>query len=98
MKLAAQECLLGIFIFCSLTAPSLGGIKAILESICGELKDPCRLDVQHGSCYEMHFRYFYNRTSKRCEFFVYSGCDGNLNNFQLKIECDLACVEEYKKK
>ncbi|KAI4562743.1 hypothetical protein MJT46_011705 [Ovis ammon polii x Ovis aries] len=42
-------------------------------------------------------KYFYNMTSGFCESFVYSGCDGNLNNYELQIECQLACEKENKK-
>ncbi|XP_008561623.1 PREDICTED: kunitz-type protease inhibitor 4 [Galeopterus variegatus] len=98
MKPTKLGFLLGLFIFCSLTTPLLGGVTRLLEKICGDLKDPCIMDMNVGSCFEVHFRYFYNKTSKACESFVYSGCDGNLNNYQLKIECEVACVEEYKKR
>ncbi|KAF0886652.1 SPIT4 inhibitor, partial [Crocuta crocuta] len=54
--------------------------------------DPCKMEMNPGSCFEIHLRYFYNKTSKRCESFVFSGCNGNLNNFKLKIECDVACL------
>lgn len=54
------------------------------------------MEMNAGSCYEIHIRYFYNKTSKRCENFIFSGCDGNLNNYKLQIECQIACVEEYK--
>ncbi|XP_023052890.1 kunitz-type protease inhibitor 4 [Piliocolobus tephrosceles] len=96
MKSAKLGFLLRFFIFCSLNNLLLGGVNKIAEKICGDLKDPCKLDMNVGSCYEVHFRYFYNRTSKRCEAFVFSGCDGNLNNFKLKLECDVTCVTKYK--
>ncbi|XP_017396726.1 kunitz-type protease inhibitor 4 [Cebus imitator] len=96
MKSAKLGFLLGLFIFCSLNTLLLGGIDNIVEKICGDLKDPCKLEMKAGSCYEVHFRFFYNRTSKRCESFVFSGCNGNLNNFKLKLECELACVGTVK--
>ncbi|XP_040837160.1 kunitz-type protease inhibitor 4 [Ochotona curzoniae] len=98
MKLTLLASLLGILIFCSLTPQVLGGVQNLLQAICGDLKDPCKLDVNYGSCYEKHVSFFYNKSSKACERFVYSGCNGNLNNFRLKIECDVACVEEYRQK
>ncbi|XP_061065782.1 kunitz-type protease inhibitor 4 [Eubalaena glacialis] len=96
MKSTELGFLLGFFAFFLLTTPLMGGVTRISEKICGKLKDPCIMDYQFGSCFEIHLRYFYNKTSKRCESFVYSGCDGNLNNYKLKIECQVACDEEYK--
>ncbi|XP_023597565.1 kunitz-type protease inhibitor 4 [Trichechus manatus latirostris] len=95
MKPAKLGFLLGLFIISRLIVPLMGGIGK-LRRICEKFKDPCKMDVNPGSCFEIHFRYFYNKTSKRCETFHYSGCDGNLNNYKLKIECEVACVEEYK--
>ncbi|KAI5947525.1 Kunitz-type protease inhibitor 4 [Manis javanica] len=54
------------------------------------------MEMESGSCFEVHMRYFYNQTSKRCESFVFSGCNGNLYNYVLKIECQISFVEEYK--
>ncbi|XP_055451906.1 kunitz-type protease inhibitor 4-like [Psammomys obesus] len=88
--------LLRFFTFCLSTAPVLSGVARLSESMCRDLKDPCGLEQDPGSCYEIHFRFFYNRSSKLCESFIYSGCNGNLNNFQLKIECDIQCNENYR--
>uniref|UniRef100_A0A9L0JM52 Serine peptidase inhibitor, Kunitz type 4 n=2 Tax=Equus asinus TaxID=9793 RepID=A0A9L0JM52_EQUAS len=97
MKTAELRFLLGLFILFLLTTQLMGGVTRLTEMICGELKDPCQMDLKLGSCYEVHFRYFYNKTSKRCESFVYTGCDGNLNNYKLIIDCNIACVEAYQK-
>uniref|UniRef100_A0ABI8A463 BPTI/Kunitz inhibitor domain-containing protein n=1 Tax=Felis catus TaxID=9685 RepID=A0ABI8A463_FELCA len=95
MKPAELGFLLGLFIFFLLTTPLMGGVARLAEMICGDLKDPCKMDMNPGSCFEIHFR-FYNQTSKRCESFIFTGCNGNLNNYKLKLECDIACVEEYR--
>ncbi|XP_077015545.1 kunitz-type protease inhibitor 4 [Tamandua tetradactyla] len=96
MKPAKLGFLLGLFIFSLLTGPLMGGVDKVTEMVCGKLKDPCEMDMDIGSCYEIHFRYFYNKTSKKCQSFFFTGCDGNLNNFKLKIECQITCVEDYK--
>ncbi|KAF5917484.1 kunitz-type protease inhibitor 4 [Diceros bicornis minor] len=96
MKTAELGFLLGLFIFFLLTTPLMSGVAKIAEMICGELKDPCVMEKDTGSCFEVHFRYFYNKTARRCQRFVYTGCNGNLNNYKLKIECDVACDERYK--
>ncbi|KAL6034136.1 hypothetical protein STEG23_035436 [Scotinomys teguina] len=56
----------------------------------------CSMDMDPGNCYEVQFKFFYNRTAKECQSFVFNGCDGNLNNFNLKIECDVTCNEVYR--
>ncbi|XP_074173441.1 kunitz-type protease inhibitor 4 [Rhinolophus sinicus] len=97
MKPAELGVLLGLCIFFLRTSPLMGGVSRLAEQLCGKFKDPCKMGMNSGSCYEVHVRYFYNKTSKRCEHFIFSGCDGNLNNYKLKIECQIACVAEYKK-
>ncbi|XP_020137625.2 kunitz-type protease inhibitor 4 [Microcebus murinus] len=96
MKTAELKFLLAFFIFYSLTTPLLGGVKTLTEKLCKDFKDPCIMDMDAGSCYEVHTRYFYNKTSQKCQSFIFSGCDGNLNNYKLQIECQIACVKEYK--
>ncbi|XP_023576448.1 kunitz-type protease inhibitor 4-like [Octodon degus] len=96
MRTAKLGFLLGLFIFCLQTASLLGGVAKVAEYFCGHVKDPCVMGIDIGRCYEIHFRYFYNTTSKQCESFFYSGCAGNLNNFKLKIECQVACIPEYE--
>ncbi|XP_036900613.1 kunitz-type protease inhibitor 4 [Sturnira hondurensis] len=96
MKPAELRSLLGLLIFFLQTMPSMGGVDRISKRICTDLRDPCKMDLDVGSCYEVHFRYFYNKTSRRCQSFVFSGCDGNLNNYKLKIECQVECEEAYR--
>uniref|UniRef100_A0A8D1KQC4 BPTI/Kunitz inhibitor domain-containing protein n=2 Tax=Sus scrofa TaxID=9823 RepID=A0A8D1KQC4_PIG len=93
MKSAELGYLLGLFIFFLLTTPLMGGVSKLSQMICGPLQDPCNMDVKYGSCFEIHFRFFFNKTSRTCEYFIYSGCDGNLNNYKLRIECQLACMK-----
>ncbi|XP_028625342.1 kunitz-type protease inhibitor 4-like [Grammomys surdaster] len=97
MKPAKLGSLLGFSLFCLLSPPVLSGVERLAEHLCKEYNDPCVLKVDPGSCYEVHFRFFYNQTAKDCQVFLYGGCNGNLNNFKLKIECQVACHEIYKK-
>ncbi|CAH6776808.1 Spint4 [Phodopus roborovskii] len=96
MKPAKLGFLLGFFIFCLLMAPGQNGVARLTRTICHKYKDICNMDMEPGSCYEVHFRFFYNKTSKECQSFLFTGCDGNLNNFRLKIECDIECNEKYR--
>ncbi|XP_045689661.1 kunitz-type protease inhibitor 4 [Phyllostomus hastatus] len=96
MKPAELRFLLGLLIFFLQTMPLMGGVERVSQRMCEDLKDPCRMEVDIGSCFEIHFRYFYNYTSKQCQSFIFTGCDGNLNNYKLKIECQIMCEEEFK--
>nr|QSI84002.1 kunitz peptide [Calliophis bivirgatus] len=52
----------------------------------------CKLPSNIGSC-SGNLQYFYfNRVSKRCDTFIYSGCGGNPNRFETMEECKRNCV------
>ena len=44
-----------------------------------------------GSCFESHLRYHYDDQTDECRPFVFSGCDGNENNFETQEECYAMC-------
>ncbi|KFD56207.1 hypothetical protein M514_02985, partial [Trichuris suis] len=56
-----------------------------------KLIDPCTLPKAAGSCAAYFQRYFYNVETKRCEMFVYTGCEGNENNFETIEQCEKKC-------
>ena len=39
----------------------------------------CSLPKSVGTCRGYFPSYYYNRVSKKCEFFIWSGCGGNKN-------------------
>ncbi|KHJ42566.1 Kunitz/Bovine pancreatic trypsin inhibitor domain protein [Trichuris suis] len=41
-------------------------------------------------------KYYYNKESKKCETFVYGGCQGNENRFDTLEECEAKCGEDKK--
>ncbi|XP_053103586.1 pancreatic trypsin inhibitor-like [Hemicordylus capensis] len=51
----------------------------------------CQLPPETGICKARFTRYFYNWRTKRCETFIYGGCLGNLNRFEMEQECQRAC-------
>ncbi|XP_059149232.1 actinia tenebrosa protease inhibitors-like [Physella acuta] len=53
----------------------------------------CRLPPRKGSCQEKSLRYYYDFKVHWCRAFLYSGCDGNENNFESKIACKRVCEE-----
>ncbi|XP_021012687.1 kunitz-type protease inhibitor 4 [Mus caroli] len=96
MKPTKLGFLLGFSLLCSLSPPVLSGVERLVNHLCKDYNDPCLLEMEPGSCYEVHFRFFYNQTAKQCQIFLFTGCNGNLNNFKLKIDCDVTCHETYK--
>ncbi|XP_076348776.1 uncharacterized protein LOC143246253 isoform X2 [Tachypleus tridentatus] len=54
----------------------------------------CNLPSDTGRCLAYIQRYYYNPDSKKCEEFIYGGCEGNDNNFQTKAECEYTCGRE----
>ncbi|XP_070604827.1 tissue factor pathway inhibitor 2-like [Erythrolamprus reginae] len=51
----------------------------------------CHLPAKPGPCQVMQPRYFYSQTLGRCRLFLYSGCQGNGNNFRSRSECERIC-------
>ncbi|VDP01310.1 unnamed protein product [Soboliphyme baturini] len=52
----------------------------------------CKLPVDQGTCnMEPVLRFAYDRKSKQCRSFFYSGCKGNLNNFSSMDRCQAVC-------
>lgn len=69
----------------------LWGISSTL--IFGKSEDHahCLLKPITGRCKAAIPRWFFNLTSKSCQFFTYGGCGGNLNNFINETECQREC-------
>ena len=51
----------------------------------------CGLEPETGLCEAYIPSYFYNTTSKRCERFIYGGCEGNDNRFSTMEQCQTTC-------
>ncbi|RWS20793.1 hypothetical protein B4U80_08130 [Leptotrombidium deliense] len=54
----------------------------------------CDLDFEAGPCKEYTSRFYYNSKAKRCDLFIYGGCEGNGNNFRLLKECKDTCKKQ----
>ncbi|XP_003379276.1 putative kunitz/Bovine pancreatic trypsin inhibitor domain protein [Trichinella spiralis] len=54
----------------------------------------CNLKKARGHCNSYELRYYFNRDAGRCEFFFYSGCGGNKNNFKTLAQCELFCSKK----
>ncbi|KRX86804.1 Mitochondrial inner membrane protein OXA1L, partial [Trichinella pseudospiralis] len=55
------------------------------------IEDVCIWPLDRGSCEKYSIRWFYNETTKMCVKFLYGGCQGNVNNFVSRIECERRC-------
>lgn len=45
-----------------------------------------------GPCKAAFPRWYYNKSKKKCQEFLYGGCDGNANNFNTKAACKDLCI------
>ncbi|EEC19257.1 serine protease inhibitor, putative, partial [Ixodes scapularis] len=52
----------------------------------------CKPTPERGICKGFLDRWFFNVSSGACETFLYSGCGGNLNEYQSQWECEFACM------
>ena len=53
--------------------------------------DVCQLPAKAGNCRARIKRYYYNADVGTCQSFIYSGCNGNENNFKSVNECRKQC-------
>lgn len=51
----------------------------------------CQLPVDSGPCSEYQDAFYFDHFTKSCYAFIYSGCQGNKNNFKSRNECELRC-------
>ncbi|KAJ1367506.1 EGF_CA [Parelaphostrongylus tenuis] len=61
-----------------------------------QLPDPdtnfrCLMPLEIGSCKENYPAYHFDRLTKSCRPFSYSGCDGNENRFLTLSQCENLC-------
>nr|XP_023022281.1 kunitz-type protease inhibitor 2-like [Leptinotarsa decemlineata] len=71
-------------------------IKLHFKSILSVSEAICRLPKDVGSCKSNIDRWYFDTLKGECEIFSYSGCDGNLNNFNTLEQCQTLCAKYQK--
>ncbi|CAI4220842.1 unnamed protein product, partial [Auanema sp. JU1783] len=58
-----------------------------------QTKFRCLEPIEVGNCRETYPAFYYDKSSKVCRPFAYSGCDGNGNRFMTLSQCEGLCYE-----
>ncbi|XP_015916903.1 uncharacterized protein [Parasteatoda tepidariorum] len=56
--------------------------------------DACNIPVEEGNCNSELRKFYYDADDQECKEFIYSGCNGNANNFNSYMECEESCLTE----
>jgi papilin len=78
----------------ALTAQSKPTENESITIVVEETTSICSLPAVEGDCYARLTNYFFNSETKKCETFIYHGCNGNANNFESEEECQQKCQPE----
>jgi len=55
----------------------------------------CKQKLSAGTCNETNARWGFDVDSRQCKPFYYSGCEGNKNNFETRLECSNTCPNAF---
>ena len=58
---------------------------------CQEKCDICQLPQKVGPCRKAVPRFYFDKMDGKCKDFIYGGCDGNANNFEIIEACQKIC-------
>lgn len=61
-----------------------------------ERVDDCDQPKTEGPCRGNYSRWYYDKSSEKCEVFTYGGCKGNSNNFLTERECHQRCGKDVR--
>ncbi|XP_078283418.1 collagen alpha-3(VI) chain-like [Rhinoraja longicauda] len=53
----------------------------------------CGLNKDPGNCDNHSLKWYFNKTLRICRMFWYSGCKGNENRFDTRVECEALCLK-----
>ncbi|XP_076259164.1 proteoglycan-like sulfated glycoprotein papilin isoform X9 [Rhynchophorus ferrugineus] len=70
--------------------------KEECEGVCVKPQgiDRCKLPKVPGSCDGYFPQWYYEKESKHCTQFIYTGCLGNNNRFETREECSELCAKD----
>jgi hypothetical protein len=57
------------------------------------LPENCLLKPDKGPCKAIFWKYYFNPKTKKCEEFLYGGCDGVVP-FETQEECQATCIDQ----
>ncbi|KAL0126026.1 hypothetical protein PUN28_004838 [Cardiocondyla obscurior] len=66
-------------------------IGILTREIVADQPSLCLLPVEQGTCKAYITRYAYNSATGQCQRFIYTGCNGNANNFKSTSACEETC-------
>lgn len=81
------------------TKSNLLQLKTNISKVIGSpesVVDICVLPKEIGNCDNSTERYYYDSKDNNCLVFVYSGCNGNSNNFETLEQCKKRCMKVQK--
>ncbi|XP_022094920.1 papilin-like [Acanthaster planci] len=68
-----------------------GGTRALINEPL-DCQDICSMPEFRGQCPDNIQKWYFNTEAGVCETFTYSGCQGNLNQFDDQATCEQTCV------
>uniref|UniRef100_A0A914GXV3 BPTI/Kunitz inhibitor domain-containing protein n=1 Tax=Globodera rostochiensis TaxID=31243 RepID=A0A914GXV3_GLORO len=71
--------------------PSTHGCDSAHRVCCPTAQTICTQPKRLGECTGSASRYWYNSGTRQCELFDFTGCQGNDNNFEHLMECQMKC-------
>jgi len=64
-----------------------------MKDVVNDLKKRCDLKPDKGPCKAIFWHYFFNPETRKCEKFLYGGCEGTVP-FEKKEECEALCEKD----
>ncbi|KAL3884246.1 hypothetical protein ACJMK2_030464 [Sinanodonta woodiana] len=69
-----------------------GGFQCMCQppyggSLCENRQNPCVWPAEAGICDQVIVRYYYDRFTQQCRQFNFTGCGGNINNYETFEDC-----------
>ena len=69
----------------------------ILNTVITVVWPACEMPKATGNCQGSLPRFYFDLSTRTCQPFVFTGCEGNSNNFESFVECEEACPTKQSK-